>query len=873
MRLHRWIIAIASRVVPRAARGEWRAEWEAELDHREAEGTPWGARRRGRPLELFRHSVGSFWDAVWVRSSGWHSIRFFGRHWRLAVAAELSLSVALAAIMIGLSAYNALLLRPPNVREPASLRVIHLRTPSQSFGDASFPEFATYRDQTQAFEDIAAFPYAISSIAFTSNDLKGQVIATHVSENFFSVLGIVPRLGRLDVGEAQAADAPHIVISSRLWRRIGGHAAVVGTIVKLNNQTVAIAGVVPDTFMGMTWGFEPDLWMSLKTAERVMGGSPTEFTDRRQRWLNMVGRLKPHVSNAQALSDLQLISARIALAHPEVDKDRVAVITPVRVTPAGQRTWTAMVVGSLVLVVSLVLVAAAANVTNLLLGLSYARRHEMLVRAALGASRTQLLVPPLREAIALGTTSGLLGCAAGWLVLRQISAVHYSLGPLLPGPTLNLSPDTLVSCATLATALLAGVAVGLGPAIRCATDGLSGAINRELAVAEPRKSRFRNALVVIQMAVATTVLIGVGISIRSLLNLEHAPLGFSARNLVFAQVPDITRLGYDPGTGPGFFERVREHLLAAPGIQAVTFASDAPLLGYMSDHVLADGESPGADGHGAETPYAVVDDRYFSTVGMPLLSGRTFDARDRSGRTEVVIVNATLAKRHWPGSSPIGQRLRIENGNRTAQVIGVVPDGKYGDVDEPVLPFMYFAMTQHYLASLTVIARTDGPDDVVVRSVSDMLGMGELPPFPIPTLADALRLSLLLPRLIMWVIVCFGTLALALAGFGLYSTIYYAVSQRRKEIGIRMSLGANPMDLFVMVLRQTGGVALAGAVLGLGVGLAVVPVVSSLFYGIRPVEPSVLGGVVLTSIALAVGATYLVIRPWARLTAIDLLRR
>jgi predicted permease len=497
----------------------------------------------------------------------------------------------------------------------------------------------------------------------------------------------------------------------------------------------------------------------------------------------------------------------------------------------------------------------------------------MLVRAALGASRVQLLVPPLREALWLGAASGLLGCAAGWVVLRKISTFKVSLGPLMPVPILNLSPDAVVLCATLAMALLAGVAVGLGPAIRCAADGLSGALNRELAVAEPRKSRFRNALVVIQMAVATTVLIGVGMSIRSVLNLEQAPLGFSARNLVFVDVPDIKALGYDARTGPAFFERVREHLLAAPGIQAVTFAADAPLLGYLSDHVLADGETPAADGHGAETPYVVVDDQYFSAIGMPVLSGRTFDARDRSGNTEVVVINATLANRHWAGRNPIGQRLRIESGNRVAEVIGVVPDGKYGDVDEPALPFMYFAMRQHYLGSLTIIARTDEPYDVVARSVSTVLGTTNLALSPIPTLNDALRLSLLLPRLIMSVIAGFGTLALALAGFGLYSTIYYAVSQRRKEIGIRMSLGAKPADLFVMVLRQTGGVALAGALGGLAIGLALVPVVSSLFYGIRPVEPVVLAGVVLTSMALAVGAAYLVIRPWARLTAIDLLRR
>ncbi|MGH9409179.1 MAG: ABC transporter permease, partial [Vicinamibacterales bacterium] len=667
MRPHRWIIALASRLVPQAARREWRAEWEAELQHRESKRAPWMTTRGRRRADLVRQSVGSFWDALWLRSSGWHSLRLFGRHWRLVAAAVLSLSVALAAMMVGFSAYDALLLRPPAVSEPGSLRLIHLRTPSESFGDASFPEFTTYRDETQAFEDIAAFPYAISSITFTSNDRKAQINTTNVSDNFFTVLGIVPRLGRLDLGGSQAADVPDIVISTQFWRRLGGDPSIVGSLAKLNDQTVAITGVVPEHFTGMLWAFAPDAWMSLKTNERVFRGSPSELTNRQHRWLNMVGRLRPHVSDAQALSDVQLISARIAIDHPEVDKGRSAVITPVSVTPPGDRTWTEMIVGSLVLVVSLILIVACANVTNLLLGLSSSRRHEMLVRAAVGASRVQLLVPPLREAMWVGAASGLLGCAAGWVVLREISTFKVSLGPLMPVPILNLSPDALVVCATLVMALLAGVAVGLGPAIRCAADGLSGAINRELAVAEPRKSRVRNALVVIQMAVATTVLIGVGISIRSLLNLEHAPLGFSARNLVFVDPPNIKALGYDARMGPAFFARMREHLLATPGIQAVTFATDMPLLGYQSDHVLADGETPAADGHGAETPYAVVDDQYFSTLGMPLLSGRTFDARDRSSSTDVVVINATLANRHWPGRNPIGQRLRIESDHRIAE--------------------------------------------------------------------------------------------------------------------------------------------------------------------------------------------------------------
>ena len=410
MRLYRWILSLVSWLVPKDTRADWRAEWEAELQHREMVAAQWRPSPRGN-VTLWREISGAFADALWLQSARWHSLRLFGRHWRLALTALVSLGIAITAVVIGLSAVNALLFRPPGVTDPASLRLIHVRTTEEPFGSASYLEYTGYRDRAHAFTDVAAFPYAISSVPVETGSRKEQVIATAVSPNFFSVLGIAATRGQLSFGTSQAGDVDDVVISERAWQRLGADDRLLGATVHLNGQPARIAGIVPVSFRGMTWGFEPDVWMSLKAQERIFGSSPTMLTDPNTRSLHMVGRLSPGVSSAQAESDVQLVAAGLAREHADTEKDRTAALTPVSVTPPGDRPWAVTILSGLMLVVSLTLIVACANVTNLLLGLAASRRHEMLVRAALGASRIQLVMPLVREAAMLGLVSGLIGIA------------------------------------------------------------------------------------------------------------------------------------------------------------------------------------------------------------------------------------------------------------------------------------------------------------------------------------------------------------------------------------------------------------------------------------------------------------------------------
>jgi predicted permease len=869
MRLHRWIVAAASRLVPRSDRREWREEWDAELHHREIVGARWARRRR---LDLLRESTGALWDALWLQSHRWYSLRLFGRHWRLAATAIASLALGLAATTLGFSAYNALMVRPPAVAEPQSLRFVHINTPETPFDAASLPEFITYRSSTRAFSDIAAFPYSIYSLLLKAGDHSLQIIATEVSSNFFDVLGIRPRLGVLTLRTSPAHDLYDVAISEKLWKAVGADPHITDATIRINDQPVTVAGVVGAPFGGMTWGFDPDVWMSFDAAQRVMGMPATRQTDRAQRWLHMVGRLRPGITGPQAAADVAAIARGIAHDYPAVSRNHTAILTAATVTPPAERGWTAAMLGSLIAIVLLTLVVACANVINLLLGLASSRRHEMLVRAALGASRIQIVVPMVREAMLLVMVAAVLGYAASWAALVKLSAVTISLGTILPPISMDVRPDRLVFAATMALALVAGLVVGLPPALRSASDGLSGAITRETVIGDPRKSRVRGVLILVQMAAATLVLAGVGVSVRSLFELRHLPLGFSARHLVYAGV-DLRRSGYDAARAPAFMARMRARVAALPGVDGVTLASDAPMMGYSTEAMTIDGAPRAADGSGRDIAYLAVDDDYFSTLGIPLLEGRAFDSRDRAGRAEVAVVNRTFARRYFPTQpDPIGRRIRRNSDGHVIEIVGVVGDGKYNEIDEDPVAMVFLPLAQREVPFVSVIARSTRPRDTVAIALAELEPRIVFGGPGVMTLDDALRLSTTMPLTIGWVSLALGLLAVAMAVFGLYSTVFYAVSQRRQEIGIRVTLGASPRDLFGLVLGQTGRLAAVGALGGLASGLALMPLAASAFYGVAPVEPIVIATAAAGAALIVAATTYAVVRPWTHLAAMDLLR-
>jgi len=849
-------------------RDEWAREWEAELDDREATLTRLRQPRMRDRMRLLRQTSGALWDALWLRTSRWQTTRAMLRNARVSGPVVFSLGAAMAATIAAAGLYDALLVRPPGIRDADRVLTLYVNTPTNAWDTVSGDDLRYYREQSRSFAGLAAVPEGVSTMS--APDLQERLISVGVSENYFDLLGVTPRLGSLTFPSGSGAPNEFVILSEALWRRLGADPGIVGRPFKVEHATLTVMGVAPASFVGMNWVWRTDLWYPLAAVAKVNGSPEVQLT-RTDRGLYMLGRLAPGVTPDQAQAEVAGLSARLAATYPETDKDRKAFLTPTTTIPARHRGWITPMLAALVGLALLTLVAAASNATNLLLALALARRHEMLVRTALGASRVQLMSPLLRESLMLAAGAGLVGFAAAYAALSRLSAHAISIGPDFPAPSFDVRPSVAFAAVAALVVIAVGVCIGLAPAWRAASDGLSGALNRELALTGTRRNRLRNVLIVVQTTVATVVLVGVGVAWRSSTNLRNVDLGFSERNLLTAEA-SLDTSAFNARSAAEFYERVRTTIGAIPGIEAVTFASGMP-INSCCEHDLLRSED-GAEGSGTSVPYSVVDDAYFRTIGIPVLSGRTFDERDLPRAPEAIVVNRLLATSRWPNQNPIGQRLRIENGNRLVTVIGVVADSKYSAVDEPPTPIIYFGLRQHFRANVAVIARTAGDPRRLTRLVRQSFAAidPKLQVFMVRTLDDDLELNLLLPNVIAAGLTGLGALALVLTAVGLYGTVFYSVGQRRREIGIRLAMGAQPSDVMGLVLRQALILGGAGAAMGLALSQLALPIAASAFYGIRPVEVGILSAVGAFSLIVTVVVAFAAARPWTRVSAVEILR-
>ncbi|MBX3280240.1 MAG: ABC transporter permease [Acidobacteria bacterium] len=785
----------------------------------------------------------------------------------------LTLALGIGANGVVFSLVNGLLLRPLPVDAPDQLAAVFTSDYSSGdFGGSSYPDYVSFRDRNQSFAGLVFYmPQPLSlNVDGTNERAFGEI----VSGNYFSVLGLRPALGRgfLPEEDRQPGAAPVAVISHRLWlSRFGGDSSTIGRGVKLNGQPFTIVGVAPENYSGLMRGLAVDWWIPAMMMDQLTPGQQ-DLTSRGNRGMLVMGRLKAGVTLAQARADFNHIAEQLYREFPQEWENirrqgRTVSVLPeseARVPP--QARMPVVIFAALLLsVVGLVLLIACANVANMLLARATARRKEIAVRLALGAGRGRLIRQLLTESILLA----LLGGAAGLVLALWGADLLMAFKPPVPVPLeINLPLDWRVLGFLSGLSLLTGIVFGLVPALAASRPEVVGALKYESGGGGNR-GRLRGALVVAQVAVSALLLICAGLFLRSLQNASAIDPGFDAENLLALSM-DLQLQGYDEARSRQFSSQLLESMRAVPGVVNASLASTLPLGFGGRMNITIEGYNA-QQGEDREVHNSTVAPGYFETLRIGLLQGRAFDEQDRAEAPGVVIVNEAFARRYWPGQAPLGKRIQLGSGGNDSPyltVIGVARDGKYNSLGESATPFFYRALAQARVSAPTLIVRTAGnPGDslAAVRAAVEALDKN-LPLYDVKTMRQHLGLALWPARLAGGALGVFGLLALLLATAGLYGVMSNAVAGRRREIGVRMALGADAAAVLRLVLQQGMKLVMVGLSMGLAAALALTHLLKSLLFGISATDPLTFTGIALLLTCTALLACWI---PARRATKVD----
>jgi predicted permease len=798
-------------------------------------------------------------------------IRSLLKNWKINSIAVFSLAIAIALSVVALSISNAILLRPPVAHDPERLVTLYTVAGNGAKESFSHPDYTYVRDHSRTLSGVAAlnYGYYMYDVSYGNRDELGTLDA--VSDNYFEVMGIRPFLGRFFAPGDDQVRAPAAVLTYSCWTRWDSDPGIIGKTVIVNKHPLTIVGVSPKVLIAPVFGFAADVIVNIGGPANI-GGDPIE--DREARFLLLVGRLNPGATREQARAELRVLWNQLATAYPQAERNRTADLVHATVLPPDQINTARFLVAVLITAALLTLLIACANVANLLLALATQRRQETLIKMALGASRMRLIGEFLKETIVLCASGGVLGYALALAALAWLSRFDVSI-PVLGSLRIaaDLHPGALVAALTLALIVLASVVSGLAPALYASKPNLASALSGEIAIGGTRRGVIRNAVAVTQVTVCTLVLVGTGLCLRSLHNLRQVDPGFSARRIVMI-FPDTGGLAKEQGAR--LYAELRRRVGQIGGIESVSLVRSLPLGGGGGndfDHEEVRFTDRPASDQKTFVHSTIVDENYFSTLGIPLLAGRPFRFSDLEKMPEVIVINRFMAEQFWPRQNPIGRTILTAKGNRLLTIVGVAADGKYGDLDEPQLPFMYHALGQRYQSDITLIARTRGDPRLWTEPISRTIRqMGVKLPFPAASMESWMNLTLFYPLLALGCAGGLSALAMLLTTIGLYGTISYSVGERRMELGIRTALGAGPAQLMQLVFRETLIVAGTGVMAGLALGVAAGTILRSQFYGIHRLEWFVLAPVAMAMIAISLAIALAAGWRWAHMSPMDAVR-
>jgi len=786
-----------------------------------------------------------------------------------AFTAVLTLALGIAANVTIFSAVNGFILRPLPVSHAEQITVLAEQQQGAPLGVyfLSYQELVDLRKQTDAFSDL--FAHQVTLGGMSADNKADHFVGSYVSGNYFSALGLRPALGRLFLpgeGENPGSES-QIVLGYSYWqKRFGGSSGVIGKQVLVEGKPATIVGVAPKEFHGTSFALEMNAYLPMSMSGMQ---DPSMWTSRDDRQWIVMGRLKPGVSISQAQGAVSLISARLASAFPASEKGITIQVISERLShPVPLPNNMAAVIAALFLSLAVVvLLLACVNVANILLVRAIAREGEMAIRTALGASRTRLVAQILAESVLLAVLGATVGIVLGVLAMRSIA--NFPVPSFIP-LTLDLSLDWRVLAYTSSAALLTGVLVGLWPALRVAHSNVNQALREggRSGSSGVARHRMRGVLVGAQMAASLTLLIIAGLFARSLQRVQHMYLGFEPDYLLNV-ITDPHEVGYDQARTTTFYNELKERIRALPGVQSASLAYSVPMGDYSwSDPVEVEGHPTAA---GQQPPMVMdnfVDPDYFATMKIPLLRGRAFTEFDNETSMRVAVINQTMAQRFWPNEDAIGKRFKTKDG--IWQVLGIAENGKYALVGEEEHPFFYLPLKQSFVSMRTLQIRALNAPEALIAPVQQVIkGLDPgLPIFALVTMNDSLagvngfmifRVGALLASSI-------GGLGLTMAAVGVYGVVAFAASQRTREIGIRVALGATRAQVLKLVLRQGIRVVIAGISLGLLSTFGVSRGIGSLLVGVSATDPLTFSAATLFLIAVALCACYL---PARRATKVD----
>jgi predicted permease len=784
--------------------------------------------------------------------------------------AILSLALGIGANTTIYTCIQAVFLQPLPVADISRLVAVYtVASDIPGYLPISRLNFVDYREQAAVFSDLAL----VAAINLSLSGAQPEAVdGLMVSARYFDLLGVRPVLGRGFLPEEDRIARPVVVLGYGLWqRRFGSDPRILGRPIRLNGREVTVVGVAPRGFHGTDFVSHADFWVPAGMYQQVLPRTVVPlWQNRRVLAFGGVGRLAPGMSPHLAEAVLRSLSARLAREYPDANRNRSVALVPLGqavIDPNSRKGYT-RAAGLLAAMVGLILLIACANLANMLLVRASRRRKEIAIRIALGGRRSHLVRQLLTESLLLSLAASAAGLLLAAWSLRWISHIQ---SPYLPA-SLTLGLDGRVLLVTLALSLLTALLFGLAPALATSRPDLVPALKSGIAAAAGaagpgRRLWLRDLLIVGQVGLSVVVLAGALLFLRSLRNAQRIDTGFERERLAVFSF-DLDSQGFDEAHGAQFLRQLAAQAAALPGVRSAAIGENLMLADSGVRHILL-----------VDSPAAPTDQRiiaqassvgpgYFETLGIPILRGRALSPADRADSRPVVVINQTLADRFWHDQSPLGKRFTILPWKRAFEIVGVVPDVKYNSLGEEPQLYLYLPIEQEYTPAVTLHVRTRGEPGTVVGSIRAQI-QALAPAMPLiraTTMTATIGDLLWAPRACAVLLAVFGAAALVLVTIGIYGVIAHSIAERRREIGIRMALGARPADVVALFLRQGFPPVAIGLACGLAGGLLAVRTMADLLFGVAPEDPLVFLVTFLLLAAVSTLANYL---PTRRATAVS----